>query len=412
MLKIIFINKYKKLMALPADAKRDSLLIFFSMVIGYFGLSSAYPGHSRLLLLAPFLWCIASNRYSAFLVFFSYNMLGARGLLPGAAVFLSEDHSALQAFLLWLSINLGCALPFLVFWHKKPFFRALCFFAAFAFAYVLPPISLIGIINPVIGGAAATLPAGAGVMGLCSILFLIACSCFSKRLAIFFSCVIFFYSFFPAAFIQSPSDFYAVNTSFGRLGSGSFSFSSDFDRATLVFSDLRTKRIRQLEERYVVLPETIAGRVNKASIDLWTQEISSIRRNDQVFFWGGEIPTGTATYDNCIFIYHGDDVHTIEQRVPVPYSMYRPFTKTGANLHYFSDGILLLPDGRRAAVLICYESFLTWPALVSMLKKPDIIICASNLWWCKDTSIPSSQERYVTLWGRLFNIPTVFSVNK
>ena len=180
----------------------------------------------------------------------------------------------------------------------------------------------------------------------------------------------------------------------------------------MVFSDLRRRRIRELEQRYIVLLETIAGRVNDASIRLWLRELDSIRGGSQVVFWGGEIPTSLSKYDNAIFMYDGNKLSFSAQRIPVPYSMYRPFTGTGANLHYFADGILPLPDGRTAAILICYEAFLTWPVFLSMMKKPDIIICSSNLWWCKDTSIPVTHERYVALWGRLFDIPSVFAVNK
>lgn len=88
------------------------------------------------------------------------------------------------------------------------------------------------------------------------------------------------------------------------------------------------------------------------------------------------------------------------QRIPVPYSMYRgPFAKTGANLHLFDDGIILLPDRRKAAVIICYEAYLTWPYFVSMLHKPDVIVSIANLWWCRDTSLPQSQRTILSLWG-------------
>jgi hypothetical protein len=394
----------------PSKGVIDIALLFASAVIGYLGLSSPYAGHSKLLLLIPIFWCIASRRYAAFLVFFIYNITAARGLLPGAAVFLSENYNALQAFLLWLSINIGVSLPFLLFWHTRPSMKALCFMLAFLFAYIIPPISLIGIINPAIGGIAALLP-GSGFIGISLIFIIVTICCFYRIASITFFCVIMFSSFFPVYFSLPPQDFYAIDTSYGRLGSGSFNFANDFDRAMMVFTDLRKRQIRRLEQRYILLPETVAGRSNEAAVTLWTKEIDMIRGNDQVFFWGGEIPTAPAMYDNGLFMYDGRSVSFKAQRIPVPYSMYRPFTNTGANLHYFSDGILSLPDGKKALVLICYETFLTWPLLFSMSHKPDIIIAVSNLWWCRDTSIPDSQERFVSLWGRLFNLPVVFAVN-
>jgi apolipoprotein N-acyltransferase len=92
--------------------------------------------------------------------------------------------------------------------------------------------------------------------------------------------------------------------------------------------------------------------------------------------------------------------------------MYRgPFAETGANLNLFECGIIPLPNGKKAAVVICYEAFLTWPFVTSMIHKPDVIICAANLWWCKDTSLPDSQRTIVSLWSLLFGVPVVFAQN-
>jgi apolipoprotein N-acyltransferase len=92
--------------------------------------------------------------------------------------------------------------------------------------------------------------------------------------------------------------------------------------------------------------------------------------------------------------------------------MYRgPFAKTGANLHLLDDGILELPDGRTSAVIICYEAFLTWPYLVSMIHRPGMIISNSNLWWCRETSLPATQKTVVSLWALTFGVPVVSARN-
>jgi apolipoprotein N-acyltransferase len=73
--------------------------------------------------------------------------------------------------------------------------------------------------------------------------------------------------------------------------------------------------------------------------------------------------------------------------------------------------MLPLPDGRKAAVIVCYEAFLTWPIAVSMTRKPDVIICAANLWWCRETSLPVTQKNVVSLWALTFGVPAVFVRN-
>jgi apolipoprotein N-acyltransferase len=209
-----------------------------------------------------------------------------------------------------------------------------------------------------------------------------------------------------------PDGIMAVDTSFGKLGSGSFSFEKDFERANMVFSDLKKHDISQSGEKIIVLPETIAGRLNKTGMKLWRDEIQKSLPGKTVIF-GAELPTGGGMkYDNAVVMLHEGKIAYTRQRIPVPYSMYRgPFAETGANLNLWECGILPLPDGRKAAIIICYEAFLTWPFLVSMTQKLDVIICAANLWWCRETSLPDTQKTAVTLWSLLFGVPAVFALN-
>jgi hypothetical protein len=46
-----------------------------------------------------------------------------------------------------------------------------------------------------------------------------------------------------------------------------------------------------------------------------------------------------------------------------------------------------------------------------MTQKPDVIISAANLWWCRETSLPDTQKTAVTLWSLLFGVPAVFVRN-
>ena len=161
------------------------------------------------------------------------------------------------------------------------------------------------------------------------------------------------------------------------------------------------------------MPETIAGRVNPSGLELWRKEFGKLVKDDTTILFGGEMPRGDGRkYDNVAIMLHKGVMAVTPQRIPVPYSMYRgPFAQTGANLHLFEDGILKLLDGRKAAVVICYEAYLTWPYLLSMRHKPDMIISIANLWWCRDTSLPITQRTTVNLWGLLFGVPTIFATN-
>jgi apolipoprotein N-acyltransferase len=212
--------------------------------------------------------------------------------------------------------------------------------------------------------------------------------------------------------VPAPENIMAVDTSFGRLGSGSFNFALDYERSNMVFGELRKRGTARSEAQVILLPETIAGRLNDTGRELWRRRIRELLPGRTVIF-GAELPAGDGRkYDNAAVMIHGGGVAVSRQRIPVPYSMYRgPLGETGARLHLADSGILPLPDGRKAAVIICYEAFLTWPFLASMTRRPGMIICAANLWWCRDTSLPAAQKTAVSLWALTFGVPAIFARN-
>ena len=393
--------------------KLDILLVAISALTGFF----AFPSNAEaLILLIPVLWVSASGRASAFLVVLAYNLSISCGLISGAAVFLSETHTATDAVLLWFLMGLGISLPFLL-WSPRKYRKLLCMLSAVCTAYILPPAALIGVVNPLT--AAGCLFPGWGWLGifaLCCIFFLCVIDYrFALVFMIVLPCAIAlgFFKLKPSAF---PEGFLSIDTNFSKLGSGSFTFCSDYDRARMVFDRLKELDVRKSGAEYILLPETIAGRLNRTGLELWTDESMRLLNPKQKLIFGAELPTESGKkYDNVAIVLSGDVFSCSKQRIPVPYSMYRgPFSEVGANLHLLDSpsGILELPDGRKAAVIICYEAYLTLPFLLSFLHKPDLIVWIGNQWWCKDTSLPLIQKKCVDLWAQLFDLPVVGAVNR
>jgi hypothetical protein len=392
--------------------RKDLALILTSFGIGFAGLSFD-PALSPMILAVPVFWTLASSRYAAFAVILAYKLAASRGLLPGAAVFLSEYHTSAEAAALYFLMPFGASLPFGVFWDKDGRRKAICLVIAFLTAYVLPPFSLIGIINPLM--ASGAIFKGRGFAGIAIVLVIYTLCAASRKTAFVFLCVIGIFTSLPPENWYKPlmpEDIIAVDTSFGRLGSGSFNFERDYERANMVFGDLGRRDIGESETSVIVLPETIAGRLNQAGLELWKDGIQKLPQCETVIF-GAELPTGDGKkYDNAVLMLHAGEITMVRQRIPVPFSMYKgPFAKTGANLHLSDSGILELPDKRTSAIIVCYEAFLTWPFLVSMIHMPNVIICVANLWWCKETSLPVTQKNVVSLWALTFGVPAIFAWN-
>jgi predicted amidohydrolase len=89
----------------------------------------------------------------------------------------------------------------------------------------------------------------------------------------------------------------------------------------MVFGELRKRNIAQSGAKIIVLPETIAGRLNDTGLDLWRGEIQKLLPDKTVIF-GAELPTGDGRkYDNAAVMLHGGKTAVSRQRIPVPYSM-------------------------------------------------------------------------------------------
>jgi apolipoprotein N-acyltransferase len=392
-------------------SKWDSILIVSSAAIGYAGFSTV-PRAAALVLAVPVLWTLAGSRSSAFAVILAYKLTASRGLLYGAAVFLPEDR-AFMAAALYPLMSISASLPFLVFWDERGRRKAMAVVPAFLAAYMLPPMSLVGIGNPLM--ASGTIFRGCGFAGISAVLAIYALCAVSGRTAYSFLCVIALFAALPPDSWYEPpkpEGIAAVDTSFGRLGSGSFDFEMDYERTKKVFDDLRRRGIGKTGAQTIVLPETIAGRLNRTGLELWKEEIQR-QLPDKAVIFGAMLPTGDGMkYDNAALMLRDGKIIASAQRIPVLYSMYLgPFAESGANLHLTGNGILKLPDGRMSAVIICYETFLTWPFLVSMIHKPDVIVCMANLWWCGGTSLPAVQKAAVSLWALAFGVPAVFARN-
>jgi apolipoprotein N-acyltransferase len=393
---------------------KNTLLILASACIGYTGFTTV-PRAAALILAVPVLWTLAPDRFTAFSVILAYKLAASRGLMTGAAVFLTEDHTLALAAALYFMLPFCASLPFLLFWGREPELKAIGIVAAFLLAYVLPPLSLIGIIDPLM--ASGTIFRGWGFAGMITVLGIYSACALSRKTAAVFLAVTAAFTVFPDRSwyeIPAPEGIIAIDTSFGRLGSGSFNFKRDYERANMVFSDRDLKRrgISQAGAKIIVLPEAVAGRLNETGMKLWSDEIQKSLPDKTVIF-GAELPAGDGRkYDNAVLMAYNGKIAYTRQRIPVPYSMYRgPFAKTGANLNLWECGIIPLPDGRKAAVIVCYEAFLTWPLLVSMTQKTDVIISTANLWWCRETSLPDAQKTTVALWSLLFGVPAVFARN-
>jgi len=99
-----------------------------------------------------------------------------------------------------------------------------------------------------------------------------------------------------------------------------------------------------------------------------------------------------------------------DQRIPIPIGMWKPLTGIGVPLNLTGRGTLEI-NGRRAAIIICYEQLIAWPVLASFLEHPSIIVSVSNDVWVSGTAIPQVELNTMESWASLFAVPVLFASN-
>jgi hypothetical protein len=115
-------------------------------------------------------------------------------------------------------------------------------------------------------------------------------------------------------------------------------------------------------------------------------------------------------YRNTIIV-RGAQSGIFDQRVPVPIGMWKPLTDSGVPLNLLGTGTVQLA-GKRAAILICYEQLIVWPALTAVMEEPDVLIAIANVTWVRGTPIPKCQAAAARCWARLFRLPMVSATNR
>lgn len=382
-------------------------------LVGYASHGHIEPELLAMTALVPVAWLFCDKRIEAVVFIFSYYVLAARGIPSGGAVFFGQDTPFLFSVLLWLASSVSLTLPWALLRPSAPYvFYKVFIRLLLVFVFItVPPNGLFGWASPLL--AVGILFPGSGWIGI--LVFLIALSLLSAakrkmRLPIYgiATAVIILIALQHQAPQSVPAGFIGIDTHYGKVASGSAGFTDAFIRT----SDIAVRVLAE-DAMYVLVPETVAGIWTNASEKFWSGLVNLLHQREQTLIVGAEIYDDAQKYDNCMLFLGFDSAVLYRQRVPVPVSMWMPFGGAGtANAYWFDSGVVELADGRRAAVLICYEQFLVWPVLRSFFcSAPDMLIATANQWWCKDTSIPNIQLQCAASWAKLFGVPLVTATN-
>lgn len=164
------------------------------------------------------------------------------------------------------------------------------------------------------------------------------------------------------------------------------------------------EQIENSKNALCLLPENALGYVTPANDLVW-------QNTNKTIFAGASFNNVDKSYSNTLtIISHGEIRPIYKQRVPVPLSMWKPWSNTGVKADIWGKGGFV-HDGYEYGVLICYEQLIMLPWIQTMSQNPDVILAISNLWWAKDTNILKIQEQNIQLLASLFDKTYVFAYN-
>ncbi|CAB3755909.1 nitrilase-related carbon-nitrogen hydrolase [Paraburkholderia humisilvae] len=326
-------------------------------------------------------------------------------MFHGAGVFFGDD-SALPAWLLgalmWLVPSIILAVVWALAWGRsRQGVRVLCALLVLS----VPPIGVFGWANPVTS-AGALFP-GLGWIGLAltvGLLYVLAQHARPALAALPFVLLAAVVNLSYRA--PSVDRWIAVDT---HIGSARDAF-GEFDRLQALKAALANARAQNPHAVTFVLPELVGGDWSMNRI-WWDHEAVDLAAHGQTVLVGAYLPQDkNRRYVNALVSIGADRDQVLVDRVPVPISMWRPLSNTGA-IAYWAHGGVARVGGKRAAALICYEELLIWPALLSAAQSPDIFVGSANDWWARGTSIPAIQREATATWARLFGKPFVWAHN-
>jgi hypothetical protein len=402
----------------------------------------------------PLVCLSAKTRRAAFENTFGYYVAALWPMVLGIARYLGSNMF-LVPIALWILAALLLSSPWAMAWTldrgnliwRVPLALLLT---------VVPPLGIIGLASP-LAGAGYLFP-GARWLGLAITATLPGLVLSSTALTFRSRCLLICFAsgfsigmaaegrLFSPPSTYAPAGWAAINTHFGDV-SQRF---RDFYAARFI-----QQTSGEIAAHVLIFPEAVVPRWSEATQSFWQETLEHARTRGQILVFGAGVPTlartkrsdreelrqlrsydfgaaiqtlksidtahltyrtaippdsiQSAVTDNALLVV-GAESATFYQRVPVPVGMWQPFSPVSVPLRLLGPAVVDI-DRQRAAVLICYEQMITFPAIMSMLQHPTVIVGISNTFWVEHTTIPRYQLNALRSWANLFRLPYFSAVN-
>jgi len=168
------------------------------------------------------------------------------------------------------------------------------------------------------------------------------------------------------------------------------------------------KKINQINANSILLPENILGEFRPSDMYLWR----SLPANKTVLAGALIYNNDRKHYDSVILEINRYAYKILyRQRLPVPISMWKPYSDKSANTYIFTPYKSTSFKEKKLGFSICYEIYIPYLYLQTMIDQPDYLIAVANMWWSDSPIIDKTQKISLEAWTRLFGINYFFTSN-
>lgn len=386
-------------------------------LIGYFAWSPEMAGMPwmslAMLLLLPVSWVKSISRFAAFLLFVAYYATFSRDV-PDAYANFFPGESLWIGYGVWLLDAGILALPWAI-THTKSW-TAGSLATRYLIALVvtlLPPVGIINWGHPLL--AAGAVYPGTGLAGLLAaallgyLAALAATGNKQGRKGVMAMVALGVAANVAYATPPPPSGWVGISTAMGRYPEKDFRRNFEWQQELIRIADSATGSWI----RVMVFPEEVAG-AWKPSKDYWWKDTAERSKlADMTILMGVDLqePGG---FRDAVKALGSESGTVLSARVPMPVGNWK-FWRAGQPDSAIPD---LLGSGRRviagktAVFSICYEDFLLWPHLESMIGRPDVLVSMANNWSVRGLAAEWHQELSIQAQARLIGAPLVRASNR
>lgn len=364
------------------------------------------------ILVLPLAWGVAKTRVAASMLVAGYFLVTVREIPVVSVVFFGDSAPRWIGWALWGAACVLMTAPFTLFWSSRRHAIGWRFLGAVIIS-AIPPWAIVGWMSPL--AVAGVIFPGLGWAGLVFALAMMSAlvgQCW-KCVAVLAILSIVANGAAVSVDVKVPSNWQGVDTNFAGL-----SGAGRDDASQLLAGMQRVEWVKHYAlsvpaNSVRVLPETVLGTFDGVSAYSLRETEAALTARGSRLLVGTELSQKNGQYKNVMLVLGSkkDEKWVAVQNIPIPYSMWKPWAADGVVANVFGRDNLVVVDGLKAGVVICYEQMLAYSLLWVMVNRPDVIVAVSNVWWARNTSVSNVQRQMVDSFGRLFRVAVVVARN-